>query len=160
MKYLSAQVLWLLLIQVFLLSGCVFYQRYPMAKSRLTKISRFDLTYYVLDAARPQSRVWYVAEAEFKEDRMTGFLVRVSEPEAQDIATVSGKRDAKYSKNDVLMFAKPKYALTLADTATVTMTYDQLEKIEVYEVNHGKSIAISLLVTIMPFTFLAAFSGY
>lgn len=143
-----------------LLSGCVFYQRYPMAKSRLTKIDNRNLTYYLLDASRPLSRVWYISEAEFQEDKMIGFLIRVSETEAEEIATVYSKRDAKDSKNDVLMYAKPKFALALPDTATMTITYDQLEKIEVYEVNHGKSVAISLLVAFMPMTFLAALSDY
>lgn len=145
---------------LMLVSGCVFYQRYPLAKSRLPKIDKQQLTFYLLDAARPYSRVWYISEAEFQNDKVNGFLIRLDETEAHEIATVSNKRDAKSSKNEVLMYANPRYALTLADTVTVTIAYDQLEKIEVYEVNHGKSIAVSLLVALMPMTFLAAASGY
>ncbi len=141
-------------------SGCVFYQRYPLAQNRLTKINKYPLTYYVLDASRPQSRVWYVSEAEFLEDRMQGFLVRVSEEEAKDVATVSSKRDAKFSKNDVLLYASPRYALALADTTTVTLRYDQLEKIEVYEANHEKSLAVSLLAALLPVMFLGVLSDY
>lgn len=158
MKYLSS-TLWCIALLI-LFSGCVFYQRYPMAKSRLTKIDNRNLTYYLLDASRPMSRVWHISEADFQDDKMIGFFIRVSEMEAEEIATVYSKRDAKDSKNDVLMYAKPKFAIALPDTATMTVTYDQLEKIEVYEVNHGKSVAISLLVAFMPMTFLAALSDY
>ena len=144
---------------LILLSGCVFYQRYPMAKSRLTKIDQRPLTFYLLDAARPLSRVWHVSESDFQNDKMNGFLVRLSETEAYEVATVESNRDARYSKNEVLMYVNPKYALALADTATVTITYDMLEKIEVYEVNHGKTIAVSLLVALVPFTFLGILSS-
>jgi len=160
MKIATTRIICLLGMLCLLLSGCIFYQKYPMAKSRLTKITHLPLTYYVLDAARPKSRVWYVSEAEFSEGKMNGFLVRVSETEAEEIATVSGNRDAKSSKNDVLMYARPKYAMTLADTATVSLSYDELEKIEVFEVNHGKTVAVTLLTLLMPVTFLAALSGY
>ena len=159
MKSLPSLLSALFFALLILLSGCVFYQRYPMAKSRLPKISDRQLTFYLLDASRPLSRVWYVSEAEFQEDKMKGFLIRLDESEAQEVVTVSGKRDAKYSKNEVLLYAKPKYAFALADTANVTITYDQLEKIEVFEVNHGKSIAVSLLTALMPMMFLAAMSG-
>jgi hypothetical protein len=150
----------LLLVAGMSLSGCVFYQRYPLAQNRLTKIDKYPLTYYVLDASRPQSRVWYVSEAEFSEDQMQGFLVRVSEEEARDVAMVTSKRDAKYSKNDVLLYANPRYALTLADTSTVTLRYDQLEKIEVYEANHEKSLTVSLLAALLPVMFLGALADY
>lgn len=143
-----------------LLPGCVFYQRYPLPKERITKIDKYPLTYYVLDASRPQSRVWYVSEAAFSDEQMQGFLVRVSEEEAKDVAIVSSKRDAKFSKNDVLLYANPRYALTLADTTTVTLRYDQLEKIEVYEANHEKSLAVSLLASLLPVMFLGVLSDY
>jgi hypothetical protein len=160
MKSLPSLLPALFFALLILLSGCVFYQRYPMAKSRLPKIGDRQLTYYLLDAARPQSRVWHISETEFQEDKMRGFLIRLDESEANEIATVKSKRDAKYSKNEVLLYAKPKYAFALSDTANVTISYDQLEKIEVYEVNHGKSIAVSLLAALMPMIFLAAVSGY
>lgn len=142
---------------LLVLSGCIFYQRYPLAKSRLTKIEKQQLTFYLLDAARPRSRVWYVSEAEFQEDSMRGFLIRLDESEAEEVATVDNRRDARSSKNEVLMYAQPRFALALADTALVTITYDQLEKIEVYEVNHEKSLTLSLLGSMMPIVFLASF---
>lgn len=156
MKSLPSLLPALFVASLMIFSACVFYQRYPMAKSRLPKIADRQLTFYLLDAARPHSRVWHISETEFNEDQMKGFLIRLDETEANEIATVSGKRDAKYSKNDVLLYAKPKFAFALADTANVTITYDQLEKIEVYEVNHSKSIAVSLLAALMPMMFLAA----
>ncbi|MCW5920975.1 MAG: hypothetical protein KIS77_01430 [Saprospiraceae bacterium] len=146
---------WLLASLVFL-SGCIFYQRYPMAKSRLAKIEKSELTFYILDAARPASRVWYVSEADFRDDSMTGFLIRLDELEAQEVATIRGRQDARYSKDDVLIYVKPKFAIALGDTITTTIAYEQLEKIEVHEVNHSKSVAISLLCGFMPLFFFTA----
>lgn len=159
MKKLFTLLPALLFTLLAMLSGCIFYQRYPMAKSRLTKIDKEQLTFYLLDASRPNSRVWYISEAEFQNNSMRGFLIRLDESEAHEVATVNSSRDARYSKNEVLMYAAPRYALALADTALVTIQYDQIEKIEVYEVNHNKSIAWSLLALLMPIMFLGAISG-
>lgn len=145
-----------LFFALLLLSGCIFYQRYPLAKSRLPQIRKDNLTFYLLDVSRPASRAWYVSEADFQDDIMKGFIIRLDEPEAKEVATLTGNRDAKSSKNEVLLYAKPKYALTLADTATVTISYDQLEKIEVYEANHEKSLGVSLLSGILPLIFAAS----
>ena len=147
----------LFLALLLLLQSCIFYQRYPMAKSRLPRIDRSNLVFYVLDAARPESRVWYVSEAEFQQDQMRGFLVRVGEDEAREVATIRNNRDAKQSRDEVLLYAKPRYALALGDTINTTIAYDQLEKIEVHEVNAGKSVALSLLLAFFsPFVFLGA----
>lgn len=149
-----------LLLPVFLLSSCIFYQRYPMAKSRLTKIGRYQLTFYVLDASRPTTHAWYVSEADFQDDKMVGVLVRLDEVEAQEVATVTGRRDARLSKDEVLMYVKPQFTIALSDSATVTLNYDQLEKIEVYEVNHTRSLTLSLLASILPIIFLGVMSSF
>lgn len=156
MKTLIAPFPALLFLLAVLFSGCIIYQRYPMAKSRLTKIDKRQLTFYLLDAARPMSRVWYISEADFQEDKMNGFLIRLDEAEAQEVATVSNSRDARYSKNEVLMYVAPKYALALGDTTTITLHYNQVEKIEVHEVNHSKSLILSFLCLFMPLSLLAA----
>ncbi|GAB4495004.1 MAG: hypothetical protein OHK0019_22870 [Saprospiraceae bacterium] len=148
-----------LLLPVFLLSSCIFYQRYPMAKSRLTKIGRYQLTFYVLDASRPSTHVWYVSEADFQDDKMVGVLVRLDEVEAEEVATVTGRRDARLSKDEVLMYVKPQFTIALSDSATVTLNYDQLEKIEVYEVNHTRTLFLSLLAGLMPILLLGGISG-
>jgi hypothetical protein len=143
-----------------LLAGCVMYQRYPLAKSRLAIIDKEPLTFYLLDVAQPRSRVWYISEAEFQEKNIKGFLVKLSAEEARDIAFVANNRDAKASKDEVLLYAKPKFAMTLNDTMTVTIPHDQLEKIEVYEVNHGKSVAVSAFAILVPVVFLGIVSSY
>lgn len=142
------------------LTSCVYYQKYPMAKNRLNVIKKEQLTFYLLDAAHARSRVWYVSEAQFQGDKITGFLVRLTEMEATEVATVTGSRDAKMSKDEVLLYAKPKFAMTLADTMTVTISHDQLEKIEVYEVNHGKSVVVSTFAILLPVIFLGLAAGY
>jgi len=44
-----------------------------------------------------------------------------------------------------LLYAKPQFAMTLPDTATMTIQNVQLEKIEVCEMDHVKTIGMPLL---------------
>lgn len=141
---------WLLLI-VFLSfqASCIYYQRYQMSKARLPKIDTQNLSLYILDASRPASRAWYVSDFKLGQQSMSGFLAKISETEALDVNTVRNNNDARQSRNQVLLYMKPQHATALGDTATLTIPYDQLEKIEVYEVNHGKTVAVNLLVPIL-----------
>lgn len=142
MRLLTALSLALLML---LHSGCVFYQRYPMAKSRLTKINTDNLTFYLLDPSRPLSGVWYVDSYRFGETSMQAYLSRLSEREALEVVTVRNSRDARDSRNEVLIYVKPQVARAFPDTITTTLSYDQVEKVEVYEVNYGKTLAINFL---------------
>lgn len=126
-------------------SGCAFYQRYPMAKSRLTKINTDNLTFYLIDPSRPLSGVWYVDSYRFGETSMQAYLSRLSEREALDVVTVRNNRDARDSRNEVLIYVKPQTARAFPDTITTTLTYEQLEKVEVYEVNYGKTVAVNFI---------------
>jgi hypothetical protein len=116
-----------------------------MAKSRLTRINRENLTFYILDAAQPGLRVWYVSKARFQRDQMHCHIERVEAAEAEEIATLRGRRDARESKNEVLLYANSSLALTLSDTASVSIDYSEVDRVEVHEVNQSKSIAYSLL---------------
>ena len=141
---------WLLLI-VFLSfqAACIYYQRYQMSKARLPKIDTRNLSFYILDASRPASRAWYMSDFKLGQQSMSGFLAKISEAEALEVNTVRNNTDARQSRNQVLFYMKPQYAMNLGDTAMLTISYEQLEKIEVYEVNHGKTIAVNLLVPIL-----------
>lgn len=142
----SRLLAWLLLLVVLSWqTSCSYYQRYPMSKARMPKIDTQGLTFYLLDAAHPLSKVWYISDYSISEKSMSAFLVRLSETEAMQVTTVSSNRDARASKNEVLLFAKPQYALGLPDTLTTQIDFDQLEKIEVHEVNYGKTLAFNLL---------------
>lgn len=134
----------LLLVFLFQQSGCLYYQRYPLAKSRLAKIPLENLSFYLIDSAHPLTKMWYVSDFKFEPKSMHCFLTRMAEVEATEISMVRNRQDAKNSRNEVLLFAKPQFAMTLADTATMTINYEQFDKIEVYEVNHGKTIAVVL----------------
>lgn len=126
-------------------AGCTFYQRYPMAKSRLTKVNTDNLTFYLLDPSRPLSGVWYVDSYRFGETSMQAYLSRLSEREALEVVTVRNSRDARNSRNEVLIYVKPQVARAFPDTLTTTLSYDQLEKVEVYEINYGKTMAVNFL---------------
>ncbi len=125
-------------------AGCVQYQRYPLSKARMPKIDTRDLTFYLVDAAHPLSKVWYVSSYEIGEKSMTAFLTRMSAAESSQVSIVRNNRDARDKKNEVLLFAQPKYASGLADTLTTRIDFDQLEKIEVYEANFGKTMILSV----------------
>lgn len=116
-----------------------------MSKARMPKIDTRGLTFYVIDAAHPLSKVWYLTDYNISEKSMSAFMVRLSETEAMQVSTVRNNRDARASKNEVLLFAKPQYAMTLGDTLTTRIDFEQLEKIEVYEINYGKTLAFNSL---------------
>ncbi len=135
---------WLLfLIVLGWQAGCVYYQRYPMTKARMPKIDTRDLSFYLVDAAHPLSRVWYVTNYDISEKSMSAFIVRLSAAEAEQVSLVLNRREARAKKNEVLLFARPQYALDLPDTLTTRIDFNQLEKIEVYEVNYGKTLALN-----------------
>lgn len=125
--------------------GCAYYQRYPMSKARLPKIETENLTFYLIDPSRPLSGVWYVDSYTFGEKSMKAYLSRLSEREALEVVTVRNNRDARNSKNEVLIYVKPQVARGLADTVTTNLSYEQLEKVEVYEMNYGKTLAFNFL---------------
>lgn len=136
----------LFLIAVLLSSsGCGYYQRYSMAQTRLTRINTDGLTFYLLDPARPLSGVWYVEGYKFNEDNLTAVIIRLPEQEALEVVTVSNSRDARQSRNEVLLYAKPSVARAFSDSMRVDLRYDQLEKVEVYEMNYGKTLATNFM---------------
>lgn len=126
-------------------TSCAYYERYGMAKSRLQKINPEGLSIYVVDAAHPLTKGWYLSEPKFDKDGVSGFLSRMAEVEILEVSTLHDRHDAKRSRNDVLLYAKPQFALSLPDTATMTIQNSQLEKVEVCELNHMRSIGAPLL---------------
>ena len=125
-------------------AGCLQYQRYPLSKARMPKIDTQDLTFYLVDAAHPLSRIWYVSSYDIGEKSMTASLVVLSEAESSQVMLVRNNHEARDKKNEVLLYALPQYANNLADTITTQIDFNQLEKIEVYEVNFGKTLALSI----------------
>ena len=126
-------------------SSCAYYQRYSMPKARLKKINPAGLSIYLVDAAHPLTRGWYLTEPKFEGDKVTGFISRMAEVETLEASLVRNRFDAQQSKNDILLFAKPQFAATLPDTATMTIQNDQLEKIEVCEMNQLKTVGRPLV---------------
>ena len=135
------------LASLFLLfqSSCVYYQRYSMSKSRLQKINPEGLSVYLVDASHPLTRGWYVSEPKFEKNSISGFVSRMAEVETLEASMLRNRSDAQQSRNDILLFAKPQFAAGLPDTATMIIQNTQLEKIEVCELNHGKTIGLPLL---------------
>lgn len=137
---------WLLLfLFVSFQAACIYYHRYPLSKERLPKINAQNLSFYLMDASRPASRAWYVSSYSFGQQSMNCFLAKISEAEALEVNVTRNNADARNSRDQVLLYMKPQFAIGLGDTATLTIPYEQLEKIEVYEVDYGKTIGIILL---------------
>lgn len=135
----------LLLLFLCAQTSCSYYQRYAMSKTRLERINPEGLSVYLVDAAHPLTRSWYIADVKFEGDRVTGYLSRMAEVETLEMSMLRNRLDAQQSKNDILLYAKPQFALTLPDTATMTISNSQLEKVEVCEMNHVKTIGRPLM---------------
>jgi hypothetical protein len=116
-----------------------------MPKSRLSKINLEPLSFYVIDAAHPMTRVWYVAEMDMKNQQITGFLSRLSDIEALETTVVRNQRDGKSSRNDVLLYTSPKLLMGFGDTLTTAIPFQQIERIEVHEPNYSKTLGTAIL---------------
>ena len=142
----STVVAWALLLLIgFTQTACVYYQRYPLPKSRMKKVDLEQMDFYLLDAAHPTKRCWYVSERIMRDTFMDCFVARLTEDEAEQVFTIRSRRDASTSRNEVLFFLKPRMAMGLADTATIRLGYSHLQKVEVYEPNHARSILNSVI---------------
>lgn len=137
----------LFLAVFFLLSqtACAYYQRYPIAKSRLPKVNPEGLSVYILDASHPLTRGWYLSEPKFEKNSISGFISKMAEVETLEASMLRDRSDAQQSRNDVLIYLKPQFAQGLPDTATLSIQGSQLEKIEVCELNHVKTIGLPLI---------------
>ncbi len=142
-------LLFILSAGLFLLSqsACVYYQRYPIQKSRLQKIKPgvSGLSVYLIDSAHPLTRGWYLAEPQFERNQVSGFISKMAEIETLEISSLRDRSDAQHSRNDVLIYLKPQFASSLPDTATLAIQNTQLEKIEVCELNHVKTIGLPMV---------------
>lgn len=116
-----------------------------MSKSRLHKINPEGLSVYLVDAAHPLTRGWYLSDPKFENNSVSGFISRMAEVETLEASMLRDRSDAQQSRNDILLYAKPQFALGLPDTATMTIQDIQLEKIEVCELNHVRTIGMPLL---------------
>ncbi|MCC7244645.1 MAG: hypothetical protein IT269_03110 [Saprospiraceae bacterium] len=138
----------LLLMLIFVTSEwrCMFYERYPLPISRIRKIDLEALDFYLYDPSAVKERCWYVSERKMDTQSMTGYVSKLTAKEAADIYNVRSRRDALKSRNEVLFFLKPEYARTLPDTGALTLDFRQIDHIEVYEVNHGKTMMASIAI--------------
>lgn len=130
---------------LFSLNSCVHYQRYRMAETRLQRINPEIISIYLIDAAHPLTRGWYLAEPKFEENHVRGFLTRMAEVETLEITQLSSRTDAQQSRNDVLLYLKPRFANSLPDTTIMDIPHVQIERIEVCELNTMKTLGLPLL---------------
>jgi hypothetical protein len=141
MKFLIPVAVLLLLC----LSSCAHYERYGMAKSRMEKLNNKGVSVYMVDAGHPLTRGWFLSDPVFEANQVTAFITRMSEVETMEMSVIRNNYDARQSRNDILLYAKPKFASSLPDTAKIQIFDHQIEKIEVCELNHVRSIGLPLL---------------
>lgn len=160
-RLLSYMRIFLLFVGLSALSACVYYQRYPMPKSRLTKVDKENLMFYAIDASHPLTRVWHVSELQFKDGKIHGFLSKMAPSEALEVSTIRSRRDARDSRDQVLVYVSPRLAMGMGDTLSADIPYEQIERVEVHEPNFGKSVGVSMLGVVgIFFVLAAAASGY
>ena len=132
-------------IYLMAFSSCIHYQRYSMAKSRLQKIDPESVSVYILDGAHPLTRGWYMSDPVFSQKSISGFISRMEEIEVLEVSTLRDRSDGQHSRNDILIYAKPQFALTLPDTATLTIYNTQLEKVEVCELDYMRTFGMPMM---------------
>ncbi|MDX1913797.1 MAG: hypothetical protein SFV22_20035 [Saprospiraceae bacterium] len=139
-------VLFLLLVGLLVFqSSCAFYQRYGMSKSRLQKINTAGLSVYLIDAAHPLTRGWYLSEPQFDADLVRGYVRKMEEKETLEVSMLRNQYDAQHSRNDVLIFLKPQFADKMPDSTLMNIPHSQLERVEVCEMNHVRTIGVPLI---------------
>ncbi len=86
-----------------------------------------------------------MSECKIAPQEITCYLTRLTEKEGAEISLVRGNWDARASKNDVLFYAEPRFASALQDSSIQKISIGQLEKIEVFELNHLRTYGAPLL---------------
>ncbi len=143
------------------LSSCAHYERYGLAKSRMQKLNSSGVSVYLVDAAHPLTRGWFLSEPVFDARSVKARITRMSEVETMEMSLIRDRYDARQSRNDILLFAKPQFAESLPDTTSIVIQDHQLEKIEVCELNHLRTYGAPLLgCTGMVFLLYLVTQGY
>ncbi|MBN8680701.1 MAG: hypothetical protein J0M29_20930 [Chitinophagales bacterium] len=143
------------------LSSCAHYERYGLAKSRMQKLNSSGVSVYLVDAAHPLTRGWFLSEPVFEARSVKARITRMSEVETMEMSLIRDRYDARQSRNDILLFAKPQFAESLPDTTSIVIQDHQLEKIEVCELNHLRTYGAPLLgCTGMVFLLYLVTQGY
>jgi hypothetical protein len=135
----------LLLATILSQTACAVYKRYPMDMKRLDKVGYQSLNFYLLDAAHPYTRGWYMVRERTNGNAIEGFVSRMAEIEVLEVKAISSKHDAAMSRNDVLIYIEPDFAQKLSDTATVKIGKKEVVKIEVTEIDQARTFAPCLI---------------
>ncbi len=138
----------LLFFSIFLLSSCVFYQRYRLPESRLHVLKNEPMNYFLVDPSHPQTAVWYVSRAVIEDKQLSGHITRMSAQEGAEVTYIRNRNDAHWSKNDVLFYPDPTYVATLPDQGQIVLELENIEKIEVYELNQVKTFVAPLVAVL------------
>lgn len=133
------------LFAAIVLSSCHIYQRYSMDMQRLDKVDSQSLNLYLLDAAHPYSRGWYVVSEHADGKGIEGFAIRMAEAEVLEVNHLRNRYDGAISRNDVLVYLDPDFATNLSDAAKVKLGKKEIVRIEVTEIDQVRSFAPCLL---------------
>lgn len=142
---------------VFLLSSCVFYQRYRLPENRLYVLKNEPMNYFLVDPSHPQTAVWYVSRAVLENNQLSGQITRMSAQEGAEVTYIRNRNDARWSKNDVLFYPDPTYVATLPDQGQFVLELENIEKIEVYELNQVKTFVAPVVAVLGLMILLAGF---
>jgi len=129
--------------------GCfIYYKRTATQTNVLTELPKGKTFYIYLtdEASIKTGLMWKLTKAQITQTAISGKLKKLSPDAAKNVATVSGEMDAQKSRYDILMYFKT--IPNLPDTGAYTLNYADVQKVEVYEINWGKSILISSLITL------------
>ncbi len=139
----------------FYVTGCNIYKRSVVNKERALEKASKPIQFYVLDEKFPEDFAWRVYAPVLTNSSLKGQLAQLSKEEAKDINRRSGGADAKRSTHHVMFYVSNSYAQTLFDSSKVELDFQQVTRVEMYEIAYGKSaVATTFLVIGITFTSL------
>lgn len=126
--------------------GC--YSRHRMQTSRLSKVAGIEgLEFVLLDPSSPLTNIWLLSNPTFEKNALAGRLDRASVGLGMQIASIRSNADMRASQDLVLLYVSPTVAKSLPDTLSTRLEYRHITKIEVFEPDAGKVVALALAIT-------------
>jgi hypothetical protein len=119
---------------------------------------------YIVDNEHILTNMWVVRDYKFNKDDMSCTLEKVPEKIGEEIVKINSKEDAELNQKRVLLFAKPALTEKLAQNTSITFNYHELDRIQVIEKDHEKTISdtvmtlfviAALLMGVLIFAFLS-----
>jgi hypothetical protein len=100
---------------------------------------------YIIDKEHVLTNVWAVKNYKFNKNDIICTYEKLPEHLGEEIVKTTSKEDAELNQKKVFLFAKPALTEKLVQQTSITFDYHELDRIQVVEKDHDKTISESLL---------------